>query len=512
MFKSTYIKAYCLLLAVVSFATSCTKSLDEPNKEVAGEVLHWQSISDTKSGLMGIYGLMRSAMVSNNGHWIYGDVRGGDFSIYGRGDLSAVKENNLNASFPLIEKLSNWQRFYAVINSASVFIEKAPKVLASDTRYTEANLKQDIAQARALRAFAYFYMVRIWGDVPLLTKSFDNGSFEEVAKEDEEVVLNYAAKELKECIEDLPYRYGVYPSYYYGESASSWEKILFNKISAYAILAHISAWQGKYIDVDAYTKFILDNYGYANIQRLSEITASGSGTRGLTGNYGIFSNNYAYGQMVNFSASYAYGEATNSGHIEQLTLAQPVVNKEFPDIYVDKKLVSTLFYDKYDKRFGIDTISGLYKTPYFLNYTNEIPIFNKIRIIRDGVTDGNYAVFGSNLVFTRLEEINLLRAEALAVLGNRIDAIEQLNIVKALRGVSSYSVISTSPILDEIFEERRRELIGEGWRYYDIVRYNKIKQSDPNFNNLISQKGIYWPIATDILGRNSKLVQNTYWK
>lgn len=511
MIKSIYIKALYLLFSVV-FLSSCMKSLDAPSREVAGEELHWRSISDTKSGLIGIYGLMRSAMVSNNGHWIYGDVRGGDFSIYNRSDLNAVKNNALNASFPLVEKLSSWQRFYAVINAASVFIERAPQVLEYDTRYTEVNLKMDIAQARTLRAFAYFYLVRIWGDVPLLTKSFDNGSFQEAAIEDQEVVLNYAEREISESLEDLPYRYGVLPSYYYGSNSAQWQKVLFNKISGYAILAHIAAWQGKYIDVDAYTKFILDNYSTANISRLTSIAANGSGVSGLTGNYGIFSNNYGYGQMVNFSASYLYGEATNSGHIEQLTLAQPVVNKEFPDIYVDKETIATLFYDARDHRFGIDTLSGLYKTNYFLNYTNEIPIFNKIKILRDGVANGDYAVFGSNLVFTRLEEIHLLRAEALAVLGNRLAAIEQLNTVKAIRSIESYSARSTLPLIDEIFEERRRELMGEGWRYYDLVRYHKIKNEDPEFTDLITKKGIYWPIAKDILGRNSLLDQNDYWK
>lgn len=511
MFKSTYSKLFMALIGLLTVVSSCTKSLDAPSLEVAGEKLHWRSISDSKSGLIGIYGLMRAALVSNNGHWIYGDVRGGDFSVYSRGDLTAVKENKLNASFPVIEKLSSWQRFYAVINAASVFIEKTPQVLQHDTRYTETNLKMDIAQARALRAFAYFYMVRVWGDVPLLTKSFDNGSFEEVDIKEAEVVLNYAEKELTECLEDLPYRYGSIVDRYYGETPVNWEKVLFNKISAYAVLSHIAAWQGKYIDVAAYTKFILDNYESANITRLTEIAAGGSGVRGLTGNYGIFSNNFAFGQIVNFSSAYVYGEATSSGHMEQLTLAQPVVNKEFPDIYVDKSLITDLFEDLNDKRFGVDTISGLYKTNYFLNFTNEIPIFNKIRILRDGVTDGNYAVFGSNLVFTRLEEIHLLRAEALAVLGNRLPAIEQLNIIKSLRGIENYSVLSTESLIDEIFQERRRELMGEGWRFYDLVRYHKIKNDDLEFLNLINKKGIFWPIATDVLNRNSKLAQNQYW-
>ena len=496
----------------VSAICSCTKRLEAPNRSVAGEELHWKSMSETQAGLMGIYGLMRSAMVSNNAHWLYGDVRGGDFSIYSRADLAAIKSNTLNASFPIIQSLSNWQRFYAVINAASVFIEKSPKVHAVDNRYTETNLKLDIAQARALRAFAYFYMVRIWGDVPLLTKSFDNGSFEAIGKNTSEEVLSYAEKELKSCLEDLPYKFGSDNNKYYGNDWWYWNRVLIGRLGAYSILSHIAAWQGKYVDVEAYTKEVLDNSEWGNVKRSTNLTGTWEGDAGLTGNYGIFANNYGLGQLVAFNASYWTAEATNSGHLEQLTLANPIVKKEFPDIYVSKDSINNIFEDLDDKRFGLDTVNDLYREVYFTGYKNQIPIFIKVKIIRDGVDNGDYAVFGSNLVFTRAEEIILLRAEALAVLGNRTDAIELLNSVRSSRGLSPYSTLSTRPVIDEIFEERRRELMGEGWRFYDLVRYNKIKGSDPKFNNLIANKGIYWPVATDILNRNSKLTQNDYWK
>lgn len=499
---------FCLLGAV---ASSCNKALDTPSIEVASEEYHWRSISDTKSALIGIYGLMRAAMVTNNGHWIYGDVRGGDFTSYSRSDLKAVIDHNLKASYPLIQDLSNWRRFYAVVNAASLFIERAPEVLDHDTRYTKNNLAMDVAQARAIRAFAYFYMVRIWGDVPLITKSYDNGSFYQFAKTDQRAVLNFAESELIDAVEFLPYRYGLLPQVYYGSFASEWQKILFNKISAYAVLAHIAAWQGKYIDVDSYTKFIVDNYSQANVVRLTNITATGATSAGLTGNFGIFSNNYGFGQIINFSSAYVYGEATPSGHIEQLTLAQPVVNKQFPDIYVDKNLITDLFDDINDRRFGLDTVSGLYRTNYFQNFTNEVPIFTKISVLRDGINDGNYAIFGSNLVFTRLEEIHLLRAEALAVLGKRTEAIDQLNIVKSMRFIENYLSISDKPLIGEIFAERRRELMGEGWRFYDQVRYNRITGADPDIVALNESGGIYWPIAQEILNSNRELVQNNYW-
>ncbi|WP_225553914.1 RagB/SusD family nutrient uptake outer membrane protein [Sphingobacterium bovistauri] len=486
-------------------ATSCNDKLNEPSGEVASETLQWTSISDTKSSLLGIYSLLRAAMVENNSHWMYGELRQGDFSSYNRSDLSAINSNNLKASYPLIKDLSNWRRFYAVINAASIFIERAPEVRNKDSRYTDQNLKMDIAQARAIRAFTYFYIVRIWGDVPLITKSFDDGSFESRPKTDSQAVLNFAESELLNAIVDLPYLYGSFLVNYYGETNGYWRHVLFNKLTGYAILAHISAWQGKYINVDTYTQFIINNYTSLGLDYNASINS-------LSGTNGIFSINYSLGQLFSIPAPYVFGEASATGHIEELTLADPIISKQKPDIYVPKDSIVRIFNDINDTRFGIDTISGLTRTNYFTNYSGEIPIFSKIKIIRDGVNDGSYGVFGSNLIFTRLEEIALLRAEALAVLGSRDEAINLLNKVKINRRVTNYSVITTTPLIEEIFNERRRELMGEGWRWYDQIRLNKLRPKKSEIVKLIENGGIFWPISTDVLSKNKSLQQNEYWK
>lgn len=496
------------IIAVISLQfvlTACSDKLDISSGEVASETLQWTNISDTKSALLGTYGLLRAALLENNSHWMYGELRSGDFISYSRADLRAINTNNLKASHPLIKDLTNWRRFYAVINAASLFIERAPEVLAKDARYTEINLKVDIAQARAIRAFTYFYMVRIWGDVPLITKSFDDGSFEQRPRTDYKAVLNFAESELLESIEFLQYSYGITPTTYYGENSGYWRKVLFNKLTGYAVLAHIAAWQGKYIDVDVYTKFIMDNYTRISI---GYITSMGN----LSGLTGIFSNQYASGQLFSIPAPYTYGEATATGHIEELTLADPIISKQRPDVYIPKDTIVQVFDDINDLRFGIDTVSGLTRTNYFTNYSGEIPIFSKIKILRDGVSDGSYAVFGSNLIFTRLEEIALLRAEALAVLGSREEAITLLNRVKTNRGVRGYTAVTQTPLIEEIFSERRRELMGEGWRWYDQIRLNRLTELKPGIVDLIEKNGIYWPISNDVLSKNSALIQNDYWK
>lgn len=504
LFKSNAV--LCSILAVfLLLGTSCEKQLSEVSGSYAGEELQWDNISDTRSSLMGAYGLLRAAMFENNAHWMYGELRNGDLTAYNRSDLAAINSQQLNASFPLIQNLTSWRSFYAVINAASLLIERAPEVLEKDARYTALNMRYDIAQARVIRAFAYFYMCRIWGDVPLITQSYDDESFTERARTDYRSVLAYAENELLRAIEDLPFLYGVAPQSYYEMNSGEWRKVLFNRLTAYTILAHISAWQGNYINVDAYTQYILDNYTEIGITYLDNIST-------LSGIAGVFSTNYNAGQLLAINSGYLYGEATATGHLEELTLASPLVSKQFPDLFIPKDTIVRAFEDQNDTRFGLDTLSGLTRTNYFTNYSGEIPIFSKIKIIRDGVSNGNYAVFGSNLIFTRMEEIALLRAEALTVLGNQDEAISLLNRIKIQRNVRNYTRVSSTPLIIEIFNERRRELMGEGWRWYDQIRLNRIRTVDENLVEMIENDGIYWPISEEAMSRNSLLTQNDYWK
>lgn len=67
-------------------------------------------------------------------------------------------------------------------------------------------------------------------------------------------------------------------------------------------------------------------------------------------------------------------------------------------------------------------------------------------------------------------------------------------------------------LIAEIFEERRRELMGEGWRWYDLVRRQKLMKDNETFLQLINSGGIYWPVSEDIITANSQIEQNEFWK
>lgn len=510
--------------ALLGTGASCSKIDDVPSTRLASEETNWKTLEDAKANLMSIYGLMRSATVADNGHWLMGDLREGDFTITNRSDLKAVVNNQLNASYPVIERVSNWRRFYAGINAASLFIERSSEILELDPRYTELNNKVDIAQARMLRAYAYFYMSRIWGDVPLITSSHD-GDFIKTERTSQDRVLGFATSELLDAAQMVPFRYGgtdpIYPGLYYGGGWSSWNGNVWTRLSAYIILAHIAAWQGNYIDAATYSKFVLDNQStqyyvdganpldYINMDALTE----------NQNNYSPFAYKRAT-VMVGFPFEAGNGLSTANGHIEQLTLASPFIPKSKPEMFVSKDSIINIFTDPKDLRFSKDLVSGYYRTNYFYGFDSELPIFNKIKVLYPSQTSGNVTLFSSSMVFSRMEEITLLRAEALAALGDIDGAYTALNKACNLRGIV-YSTQNSPDVIKAIFDERRKELMGEGWRWYDIIRYQRLKRSNApfaekdgkqlTFKEFEDAGGIYWPVSQAVINANSSITQNPYW-
>ncbi|ULT28016.1 RagB/SusD family nutrient uptake outer membrane protein [Sphingobacterium sp. E70] len=79
-----------------------------------------------------------------------------------------------------------------------------------------------------------------------------------------------------------------------------------------------------------------------------------------------------------------------------------------------------------------------------------------------GTSDPTFRIFTSATILTRLEDVALLRAESLAVLGEKSAAIELLDEIRERRGLKAYSETANGDLVDAIFLERKRELMGKG--------------------------------------------------
>lgn len=498
-----YIKFFISFL-LLSMVCACNKTLTVPSSHLVPVRQMWKTKNDARSAVFATYGLMRAALASNNAYLVYGELRAGDFSSVSNANLRAVIESDLNATSQDLEGWKNWKRFYATITQANLCIDKLAEVHENDFRYTKNELRLDLANVRFIRALAYFYLVRIWGDVPLVTDLPGNG-FKLVRRTDKDTILDFAAQEAMDALQALPWQYnGESPEQkgkYWGQDAAFWKGKVATKGAAYALLAHIAAWRGNYYNVAKYTKEITDNKSLEGFDY--------SYTSTLTSSTGGVFMGQSDDIMFFLSAYSDYQESSSTGHIEAWTLAQPYITRQTPIIYVPNDTITGVFNEQGDERFSIDP-DGASSGNYFTGFGNPIPVFSKIRLL---TTDGNHPLenYQSGIVIFRYEEIELLQAEANYFLGNMEEALHWLNTERGQRGLSDFTGTGEH-IGAAILQERRRELIGEGWRWYDLIRFGRVAEYTGMTQQDIQEGALLWPIAKSILAGNKNISQNAYWQ
>src|SRR5690606_36895407 len=114
--------------------------------------------------LYGGYGRLQSALRIN--FLVYGEMRAevffnNAFNV----NIDKVVANRLDNGMAL----ASWRTFYEALKQANIVLKYTPELLEQH-EITEAVANDLMGQAYILRAYTYFYLVRIWGHVPVVTK------------------------------------------------------------------------------------------------------------------------------------------------------------------------------------------------------------------------------------------------------------------------------------------------------------------------------------------------------
>ena len=167
----SYIKI-CILGVGLS-SLSCNKFLDnEPLSDFTGEPQQsislqsqYKSVTDAQSALKGAYDKFKQDIFQFE-NFSYGDIQSDNCYAGGDGvpgeEIAAVKVSSLNSKVKLI-----WSQYYEMGGAATAVIENA-KLMRQGI--DDATKKSIIAEAKFIRAYAYFDIVRIWGDAPLMVE------------------------------------------------------------------------------------------------------------------------------------------------------------------------------------------------------------------------------------------------------------------------------------------------------------------------------------------------------
>jgi hypothetical protein len=482
-----YIAYAAAVISAAALVSSCSKILDlEPHNSTFTSA-YFTSESDAQTALSGAYSLLRNILIRDNSWHKYGDIVSGELSIDGGRDNGNF--NISNGEFIGLNVGSgnwNWQQYYQLLQQVNLIINKVPGI--PDAKFASIDTKRHvIGEAYFLRAFTYFYMSRIWGDVPLkLLPDLDVSTAKNIPRSPADSVWKQCLGDLETAKSNLDFGYDADG----GERA-----VRANKGSAFALQAHILAWKHDYAGCAAAANTVITNGGYVLSDAANYMKVF------IGKSYeGIFEVNIADAQSEGLSLQ------DNPGF--GVTMRMPFIDGKDPIEWP----VSTNFVNRLYK----DSVNDIrFKSFFYESQSNKGQIIKYSNIAyADGAgkKDGRLS---NNLIIFRLADIMLLRAEALHQLGQDGDAVILLNKVRKRAGIGDYNPLDD--LGTTILEERLRELYYEGQAYYDLVRNKKISDYNDHFSSAQFQDGAptggwLWPVDPAMFKDDYTLVQTPYWR
>ena len=134
-----------------------------------------------EAAVAGGYGLLRAALANHSAYYAYGDIAGTNvFSKFEYEDEDWNQMNQFKLDYAIaasetyrpLKQLRNYQLFYRVVNQCNRALKKVGQM--SDEVFDDGEKEKYIGELYFLRGYTYFYMYRIWGELPIVTTSPDN--------------------------------------------------------------------------------------------------------------------------------------------------------------------------------------------------------------------------------------------------------------------------------------------------------------------------------------------------
>jgi hypothetical protein len=452
-------------------------------------------------GLVGVYDIMRK----NSGgfeNMITMMNAGSDDHVAGGGGATDGAGIQGFSNYTLTSTIvpgSFWNDNYQGVFRANTLLSKLPNT------EMDATLKARFAaESKALRAFCYFNLVRMFKNVPLLLEPLTATNMYDVTQATPAAVYTQIETDLLAAIAVLPPTVPV-----------TTEAGRFTKGSAQALLGKVYLYQNKgtlaaaqFAEVNGATPGGTSQYGYRLLSNFSDlwVVANKFNTESIlevghssAGNsdWGWWGSARDEGNTVNVMVgprSYSRPAGSTAPDLPSGWSFNVFTQDLYDAIKLDPRFGATVFDLKALKLAGqADYIEGYQNTGYFLN--KFLPRQTDVRT-GGGALELNYK---QNTYVIRLADTYLMEAEALGGTGARAQAL--LDAVRARLGLPS-----TPVSLAAIKLERRLELAGEGHRFFDLVRWGDAV-AKLGSRGFVAGKNEIFPIPFREL-QGTKLVQN----
>lgn len=414
------------------------------------------SSSDLAAARTGMYAALKgnSNLVDYYGQqfFVYGDVHAGDDYQYnnigGSNRASFYYDMNYQTASEFSSSTSSsnvaWKSPYIVIGRANRIIAAAEGGALSDAAEAKATIDQYAAEAKVLRALAHFDLVRIYGKpytedqgaslgVPLVTGVLESNA--KPARSTVAEVYTQVVKDLTEAISSNALATETEPGY-----VSVW--------GAKAILSRVYLNMGDYDNALSVAEDIIKNSGAALWTRDQYFKAWDASTP----------NESEFLFRLNVAGSTDNNDLNGIGNLQQ--------REGYKEMVATKKFVDMLTSDPKDVRNDMFLPATAAKE--VATYGTNKVFLNKLR--GQGGNLRNVTI----VPIIRLSEVYLTAAECAFRKNDKTKAVEYLNDLVKNRTTTEASLATVDNItLERILIERRKELIGEGQRYFDALRNNE---------------------------------------
>ena len=561
------IKTEKLHLIGVSFIicmafTSCSDFLELKDLDQIVLENFWNEESDVENMIAGCYGTMQSQAFIDRAI-IWGEARSENL------DLGEQSSNDVNISNVMKENITptnaytTWTEYYDVINRCNTIQLYAPEVAQKDPNYTQYKLNCTIAEASALRDLCYFYLIRTFRDVPFSMQPYtDDTQRMDLPATPFNQVLDSLINDLERVV-DMAVQY-------YPETKTNYQTGRITQDAIHAILADMYLWKQNWAKSVEHADMVIHSKLRDYQEESDRVGGAQSGKiDALVNGYPLVSDVVSAGTEYGKAFSSIFGTGNSSESVFELTFVDG-----------ESRLSNLGISTRYGSQDGgngslkpSDLVCNDHTSSAHAVFTGKEDCRAYENIYRKSeaevmvakyvspnvlvdVTQSSYKATGqhvrrpkrqcyANWIFYRLSDVMLMKAEALAhqmqetdsgnltdhALALRDEAFELVNAVSNRSNIkaSTKSLLSKptsrDAMINMVYDERNRELMFEGKRWFDLVRRSVIdghtrylvekatrKHSAGNMavakSKLSIMNGIFWPYHEDELKVNGLLKQN----
>jgi hypothetical protein len=468
-------------LILPSISTGCKKfvDIDPPITSVnAGNIY-----ASDKTAISVLTGIYATISFDNNNIYpgapgftqlsLYSGLSADELNVFeGAADdvVKAYYKNTLTTT--TIGGIDYWSKIYGILYIVNAAIEG----LDNTNTLTPTVKSQLLGEAHFMRAFCYFYLINLYGGVPLVVTT-DYETSGKLGKSSSQDVY-------KQIKADLLLAQSLMADKFFNPTLTSitTERVRPNKTAATAMLARVYLYTKEWANAEAEATSVINNQAVYDMVPLNEVFLMNS-KETIWSLQPVFSEN---------------GSNTGEGRFFILPSEGPTA--EYP-VYLNPNLVKS--FDAEDQR-AVNWIGNV--TAFGVKYSYPL----KYKIGNENVATAEYPIM------LRLGEQYLIRAEARAQQANikgANSAQSDLDVIRTRAGLQGTTAGNQTDMIAAILDERRHELFSEfGHRWFDLKRTNTI---DAVMVSASKKKGGLWksdwalyPIPAETVLRTPGLKQN----